>query len=1281
MKQLGFSFVFILVCSLLPATVFHSQSSGNWYDASVWGTASAIPGPEDDVIIHGDHTIYADYYNQLSIRSLEIRYDGYTPGCLVGNSYDNLTLYVQKNVQIASYSGYPSILPGGGNEINLQLGGDFTMTGGGLYDVGNTLFTALDPVVVDNRVQLGVSGNPNLYTVFSTLNPSILLEVMTDITFPPSLEYGITGASLDLWPDVGFQNGVFNQCTFMPRTEIYVNSLANCHLYGCHSNYVLYLDGAVAMMDNYNVFNDLHILGSGCLWGNYNTASSVTVNGNLSTAVNSIVSAGSGGSLDLYVKGNLQIGGSFMGNTVYFDGGRDASNPQLFGRGGGSTVQGTFVNTNSTVGLNSNFYFDFSPNQFYAGALMLQGYTLSQVALTGATIIDSGTLAGCDLSWVTCLADINFNNCYLEDSNNICLADLSVNQTLTDGNPADISLRVVGDLIVNPGASIQRTGFYDLSIVLDGDLYNYGSITDVPITFNGVSSQRLTWNASSSFDADLACYGTRLVLNPAANSALDLNGHDFRGESEVVVVLLQDTWIQNASFVNLAFEEEYEFQSFTLDLANILMLECQFSTPVRISQDCIVNLGTGFGGLLTVSADLEAMGFANIVMPVRHLNVDGGSLNQGDYGHLTVDLSGNLNAFSGSGRVSQLSFDTLNLVGTEPQFIMAEVPLDCDLQVWNCPNVTLLQSLILANRVTRHFYGSSAPGAVVNLNGYYLSGGLISGGSYQNGFISYCTLETVVMTDVWIGGPVVLGDDFCRFEGSTRNYSTICGLDNSASRFYCYGDIVNYSTVTAGPGGTLDAYLCGNVRDNAGDITNWNASVHLVGTQDRNLMIGDANSVSVDNSAAFSLLEYNILPSFNIEPGSTLTVPSGSTLALYHANDWYGGNLVMNGTFSNRRLLELAPQVFHGLSLDPLVDPPDGASMVVSHMISEPANLPNSTGEYWSAILFETGSLNANLQIHYRGAYDPNQRLYYSIDNGNSWAPVYAPSQNDPGTNTLGVAGFQLPGECWLAISTLYDAWANDPGWTPEPNAVLALQPTFSWPAFYAAGAYRLDISSDNWQSIAYTSGTIDQTSHTLAYPLAPGTVYQWKVSVTSNYLGDLSSDGTRGFQTRPAMVCTLPSIAAYLPGDPIAYYLPAFIQNLLPGESFSVTPYSSASLSASYQDGLLTITPLDGWTGVETIDMQIADSFTVLNPSLQITVLGKPSGLTVTHLEQDGNHFSDLAWNAVPGATHYRIYATDNPLGPWNLCGWSSNPFISLQQHAPHGFYLVRAHTGEVPN
>lgn len=96
---------------------------------------------------------------------------------------------------------------------------------------------------------------------------------------------------------------------------------------------------------------------------------------------------------------------------------------------------------------------------------------------------------------------------------------------------------------------------------------------------------------------------------------------------------------------------------------------------------------------------------------------------------------------------------------------------------------------------------------------------------------------------------------------------------------------------------------------------------------------------------------------------------------------------------------------------------------------------------------------------------------------------------------------------------------------SPDDNAeAISTQPTLSWSPVAGSESYRVDVATDAGFANIVASATDGGTELTLGQPLAPATVYFWRVTAT-NACGDSPASAVASFTTQ-SQICSVPGLS-----------------------------------------------------------------------------------------------------------------------------------------------------------
>lgn len=1276
---LGLYLLFSLICINLTAEEFYAVSSGSWFDPTTWGEAVTIPGVNDDVFILGGRVVVMDGASQVMINSLRICSDDSGIASLIGPNDLTCNLYLTRGMILMAQINQCSIVPGSAGALNLHIGEDLSITGDCLYDVDVTTFTAGSPYITDNAANLGVGGNPQIATVFTAGNPDVLLDIFGDINLMPGFTYGFENVKIRPGNESGFSNCYFIGCQFMIYSAAHHNTLSECHLYSSTASSTLFVNGAVAIMDNNNFFENLTLESGGSLWGNYGVSSMANISGDLILLEGSSISPGSYGILEIILSGDLDIDGNYYATYTTFNGSRTESVPQGLSRGSHADIVGTFSNATSTLRLNTDFRFGGTGCIFYIGSMYLNDFTLSNATIYGGNVYDSGILNSCSISYTSFHGIVTWRDCLLADSNVHIYADLYIDQTLYGAYGTEINLSVTGSVHVMSGAATYPGGYGTLDIHLEGDLTNLGSLNNTQIRFVGVGQQYLNWQDASVFSGDIYINCPNLVLHPYSGAMLNMDNRSWYCSAATTINLESVVSIQNVNLHQAVFEELETWLSYRLYLSNTQIDNCMFNTPVSIVGYSVLSvIGAGFYDELILQACLSGPASENCTINVDDLQISDGVLTAGDYGVLTVNVYGDLSVTASSPGASAISPTSLNLVGSGSQYLdLGGVELNCNVFVMGSGDINVISDIVFAGGGSLSLTDSDTAVTHYFLNNCTISSVQLSGGEFDGGILANVSLVNVEGSDLELSGTVQINGADNVFSSAILNSGVLTGPSGSPAYLTINGSLHNTGTITPGAYGSLDLYCYGDLRNSVSTAA-WTATVHLRGTESRNLQLNVDAVLLADNTANFALSGSNMLSHFSISDGSTVTIPSGATLLMAEMNDWYSGNLVMNGAFTNGQPPIQSDLIFHDMLLVPDDSYPEAQVYIVTHTIGNPGNLPNYNGEFWafSPIGSQTGT-EGEISLFYQGSTSSRLFAYYSYDSGAHWT-IFPDQENFMAENRMDIHNVSLDNAMIMAVSTDVTKWRYDATLVPDYIGTQRLMPLFTWLSLAGDCTYHIEVY-DLDDNLVHISNPAADTTYQMIVALSPATTYYWKVAVSSSIFGDHQSY-TSAFTTRPAISSILPMEAIYLPGDPISYYIPAYIQNLLPGEEITVNAVPSDNLGYYYHEGLLQIYPVEGWTGMETLYLNIYDGFTTINTGINIGVLGNPTNLQIGISQVDGYTLAALSWTNVPGADYYLIYIANDPYSEFAAVGYSSGTAFNYTITEPDLFFKVTACTGVPP-
>ncbi len=1287
-RTIGLVFVFVLLpLTILFGANYTSHQSGSWYAPSTWGTTT-IPGINDNVTIRNSHIIQMDGATEVSINNLTITGGTEGQSVLLGANGMLTTLIVHNSVHLIQSLGLGTggrLQAGTDGNLDVQIGGDLQVHNNSEYYVHRTTFTALGDGIVNNTCIFWNSPSAVLSSIFDTANSNVIIQVQTSVTFPESNWGRFEYAKVEQWATANFTNCAFSNCELTTTSPVNHNTYNNCHFTATTVAETAYFTGPVAVLDNSSMFNNVTIEG-GSLWGNINTASQTTITGNL-VVTSGTISWGEGGTLDIFLGGNIEVAQYYNDYTIvynvsntYFSGNRPANNPQLIGIG--AVIDGNFVNQWSYIKLTSDLTFRYSTplHTFSVGYLDIYAHRIYSAHLTAGYInsafTDGGELMGCQVSSVIFNCNPEFSNVTLMDSNVLFNAGLTIWWGMDSAAGQSIQTTIHGFFNVRNKVTAGEYG--TLEIFLDGDCSLSDTLNISNLTFISNETKYLNLNGSYFIHCNITNNGSTIILSPSID--LDdlaipvyLNGHVLSGDEDSGFILYRPAMISDGFFSNCRIANA-ETPHAGVTLNNMSMYNCDFNLPVAFTGICVLNDSqTEFQNGLTVHTTLRGAIGNNISFTTTNLIVDGGVVEPGEGGTLEVYISGDLNVNSNySGASFSPTHTRFNGTATQNIYIPYAI-FNSTVTMMGPQSLSLQSSLSFSSDQSKAINSYNNGQNNFLLNGYGISNVNLGGGNYYNGGLYSCNLYYLNCSDINLWGNNNLGNNDNVFSEQTTNFGTINGYPGYASTFTVNGNFTQNGVVLPGAGGTIDAYLYGNVALGGDPLGAWGGTIHLRGSADRNLNIPADVSVLIDNLTMFSLVGVNTLPSIVITEGSSLTVPAGATLSFTNVGDYYTGNLILNGTITNSRLPLQMGLAFHQMNIMPNSDYSAAVSLDGTHAMIAPGNIPSNTGEYWS-ILPETAvpEMSANMDFYYQGTYNSKNALYFSTDTGMTWQKFAGTYYQNAETRMLSALG--VPLGALYAISSVVDTWRVAAPISPDTTNTV-LMPTFTWNAFPGATAYSLEIANDpDMLDIIYQTPDSSAISHHTLIPLAPNSVFYWRVNCVSS-LGTFTSVQA-SFSTRQALGCSLPEAVVIMPDNYSSFYMPVFLSGILAEESYNVIPTPSAHIFGDFVDGQLTMTPDPGWFGVETVNLEIYDCYTTINTSIEITVLGTPHDINIACV---GNE-TFLDWPNIPGSTYCKVYYCETTDGTWNYLGWTSSNSYVHPQTGVKGFYRITACTGELP-
>ncbi len=1283
-RTIGLIFIFVLLpLTILFGASFNSYQSGSWFSPSTWGGIT-IPGINDDVTIRSGHIIQLDGASQISIRSLVITGGAGGQGVLLGANSMLTTLIVRNNVHLTENTIYAngSILRAGTDGIlDVQVGDNLQVSNSCEYYARRTTFTALGEGNTQNICPLYQGITASMNSIFDTANPDIIIQVQSALNLNGSIWGSFENSKIHLWSTVGFTNCAFRNCELTPTSSTGHNTFSNCHFTATTAVQTVYFTGPVAVLDNSSMFNNVTIEG-GSLWGNINAASQTSITGNL-TLTTGTISWGDGGTLDLFIGGNMNLGGwwecEYKVTNTYLNGNRPENNPQTIFTNLG--FEGNLVNQWSYLRLDSGIWFEEAPTKytFNVGYANILDNEIRNAQLTGGYITcyyNYGEIIGCEIS------SIVFNNmpeltyCTINDNNVVFNEGLTIRMALYSAEGQNIQTTINGIMYVRGIVQAKQWGSF--SIILNGDCYLMDTLRVSNLTFTGTGTKYLHIQSDNPIFSNITNNGETLVINPYIDPyeqtlPIYLNGAQLLGDwsnDNNRFVLSRSVMISNGFFAYCRMANA-ETPHAGVTLNNIAMLDCDFYLPVEVMGTCVLDDNqTEFHNTLNVLTLLTGAFGMPISVKTQNLTMGNGIISPGEYGTMSLNIYGNYVSLVNA----QMNATEINFRYAGETRIFSENAINSTINVSSGSNLAFINNISFNNKTI-----TMESGCEINLENHIMSNVTLNNGYVHDGVIGNSGAFHTSFRNIQISDDFLLGTTDIVFNGNTYNSGTIRGSMGANSVLKVMNNFQNLGNVLAGTGGTIESYTYGDVLFSESGINSWNGVIHLRGNTARHLEINMASANIVvdgdetDGNANFSLTGMCRMPSFTIADNCSVTVPSLTNLTFVHPGQYYTGNLILNGVLQNSRNPIPESLIYHQLNLTLNGDYSEAGFLEGYHAMYDPGSLANNTGEYWE-MYSETviPDMTATMNFYYQGEYNSKNALFYSTDNKVTWHKFAGTSYQNPETRML--TALYAPLNAFYAISPVVDTWRETALISPDTTNTV-LMPTFTWNAFPGATAYSLVIANDpDMLDIIYQTPDSSATSHHALIPLAPNSVFYWRVNCVSS-LGTFTSVQA-SFSTRQALGCSLPEAVVILPDNYSSFYMPVFLSGILSEESYNVIPTPSAHIFGDFVDGQLTMTPDPGWFGVETVNLEIYDCYTTINTSIEITVLGTPHDINIACV---GNE-TFLDWPNIPGSTYCKVYYCETTDGTWNYLGWTSSNSYVHPQTGVKGFYRITACTGGLP-
>ncbi|MDD4310227.1 MAG: hypothetical protein PHO32_07590, partial [Candidatus Cloacimonetes bacterium] len=1176
MKRALFTLLFVVftAISMLYGVTFISAQSGYWDNPATWGISGQIPGAADDVYISSGHTVWVDSYHACGM--LTLAEGNFGPAVLSCVDYGSATLYVGGSIDIQTdaLGGNCAITKGNGT-LNIQVGYNITVRQRGYYMPTTSTFIGNTE---GNRCILEKQSGSVILTDFYASSYDMYYFIVGNA------DYGYAGqrstfnsTRLTSNLPLDFGNVSFTSCQIGNEPYGCNTSYTNCHFTGCVVSNTATMIGLNAILDNDNYFENLTVNYEGSIFGNIEMSSVLHVSGDIVVNTGGWISYGDWGTLAVYVGGDLHLeAGSFYEvDETFFNGARTLSNPQYLYSA--DQISGHLSNNNSAIRLASHIYLADNHN-FVVGTLDLDEYHIHYANVSGGTIsanpISYAILYNCDISSVTFVNQAWLSDCRIMDSNVSFNSGLNSASVVT-ADYTDITVNITGPITLYESHSFVPGTESNLIINLDGDLMNYGTLGPGTLNFIGSSVHYLVWDASDSvFHVDINNNCPDIRFTVYGGTVLNLNGKTITGDSDHFFSATGGYTLANGNLVGFTTTAT----PYTTTLHNVTLTNCEFNNEVIVTgENHLLSRNCEFYDQLTVSGYLYGMDHINSVITIEDLIVqDTGRFLPGEQdGQLSLDCYGSSIRIEDTGEVD---FNDPLLDCTDLRIRVD----NCNLYVEGFVKGSLRcmgNNIHLQNSFDGRFVGFGGSGTL-NLNGYTLTSGAVNYISVINGNLSSVRSDGSTFTDVSFMNFITLWGDENVFAGACHNYGEIHGDEHYQSvTFTTQGTFYNevQGTIVPAAGREIVAVVEGSVYNYNSDPDAWVGEVHLSGNDPRTLDFGVISAdISVTDGAEFSLEGTNTIPELTINTGCTVTIPALSSLVFTEIDGWYSGNLVVYGSVTNSRSADEYMMPFHKVYMYPSENIPEGMITTMQHVYGGPNHLPGSTLEYWK--MSSSSPYPEGYTTELKFAFNRPDNIMYeylnlfiSYDSGNTWVlhnqdtgMGVLPDSN--GDWTCVIDG--VPMNATYALSTIAFDWrVAFNSYQPPFQAITPLIPQFTWPYLLADAQYTVAIATDEeMTNILYVSPVVSDTTFQMIDAFAPETTYFWVVNAASPFIGGIDSY-VRDMQTRPAITCFLPTTAESASGNSVMFYIPAFIDNLLPGEQLTVTPISSEHLICSYED------------------------------------------------------------------------------------------------------------------
>ena len=603
----------------------------------------------------------------------------------------------------------------------------------------------------------------------------------------------------------------------------------------------------------------------------------------------------------IYVGGNLAQNTTLDISELYMD---NAGATQTISLGPGSIIECPIYTVSSSfpiialtdLHLFSNYTFDLNGRT-------LEMNTGMDIFLDDASISD-GTIT------TSSKGDLDFHSsnngelwvCTVDVDNANIYGELGVNGTCTFNGNVNVygylqplgyeTLNIYGNLWVAALGEVRDdpNAGENLTIMLEGDLYNYGAISNYEIVFAGDQQQTYSFNAASTFTSEKLS---------AVNSTYPVVGAtDLAMVGTIVNFDYRELHLMNG--INLSMDGDYMYKT---DLVGIANNTVTFANDVYIEQVNITNVEVA--GICEISGDLntlEDVTISGTIQPknyTRTITFKGFLINNGTLrnhptsGSMIIDILGNM---ENNGEWSNYS---VYMKGTTLQDLSMTMAFSGEyFYSENSTAGVRATSDLLFNDVYVDFNTYE-----LDMNGYrlYLDDGRLYTcymPSYVKAPVEISGSNTAYIESV-IAGDIVFYDEVFIYAGCEFNDVTIEGAlikySNYGVEAEILGNITNNGEILNNASGSLTLNIHGDI-DNQGI---WQAYyTDLEGSNDQTIICGP-------NSWFEGYSFRNNKSGGNIVAGSDIRLDDITADFNYGAFDFSGGYdlYISDGYFSEVNLI------------------------------------------------------------------------------------------------------------------------------------------------------------------------------------------------------------------------------------------------------------------------------------------------------------------------------------------------------------------------------------------